>query len=60
MDLNKFIEQIEHPRKRAKDFMEDMAIRAIIHRTLRIAMCYPELAQEYLDQLPKATMDENK
>jgi hypothetical protein len=43
-----------------KDFGEKMAIKATIQRTLRIAMRYPDLAKEYLDQLPKATMDENK
>ena len=32
-------------------------IRATISRTLRLCLQYPELAQEYLDSLPKATMD---
>ena len=38
---------------------EDMSIhiKATIERTLRLALQYPNLAQEYLDSLPKATMD---
>ena len=58
MDLESFKKQIEHPVRWGKDFDEEMAIKATIQRTLRIAMRYPDLAKEYLDQLPKATMDE--
>ena len=38
---------------------KDMSIhiKATIGRTLRLALQYPNLAQEYLDSLPKATMD---
>ena len=32
-------------------------VKATIARTLRLCLQYPELAQEYLDSLPKATMD---
>jgi hypothetical protein len=32
-------------------------VKATISRTLRLCLQYPELAQEYLDNLPKATMD---
>jgi hypothetical protein len=32
-------------------------VKATISRTLRLCLQYPELAQEYLDSLPKATMD---
>ena len=32
-------------------------IKATIARTLRLSLKHPELAQEYLDSLPKATMD---
>lgn len=53
-----FKTQIEHPYNWAKDFDEEMAIKATIQRTLRLVLKYPELAQEYTDQLPKATMDE--
>lgn len=60
MNLENFKKQIEHPYKWVKNFDEKMAIKGTIQRTLRIAMRYPDLAKEYLDQLPKATMDENK
>ena len=58
MDLEGFKKQIEHPYKLVKNFDEKMAIKGAIQRTLRITMRYPDLAKEYLDQLPKATMDE--
>lgn len=32
-------------------------VKATISRTLRLCLQYPELAQEYLDSLPKAMMD---
>jgi hypothetical protein len=32
-------------------------VKATIARSLRLCLQYPELAQEYLDSLPKATMD---
>ena len=57
MDLETFIGQIEYPIRWGKDFDEEMAIKATIQRTLRLVLRYPELAQEYADQLPKATMD---
>ena len=52
-----FKKQIEHPVRWGKDFDEEMVIKAAIQRTLRLVLKYPELAQEYADQLPKATMD---
>ena len=36
-------------------FWEINHIKATIERTLRLALRYPNLAQEYLDNLPKAT-----
>jgi hypothetical protein len=30
---------------------------AIIGRTIRLCLLHPDLAKEYLDSLPKATMD---
>ena len=57
MDLETFIGQIEYPIRWGKDFDEEMAIKATIQRTLRIGLKYPDLAQEYLGQLPKATID---
>jgi hypothetical protein len=32
-------------------------LRALIGRTVRITLQYPELAQEYLDNLPKAVCE---
>lgn len=32
-------------------------VKATISRTLRLCLEHPELAQKYLDSLPKATMD---
>ena len=38
-------------------FLENIYIKATIERTLRLALQYPNLAQEYLDSLPKATIN---
>ena len=38
-------------------FSESIYIKATIERTLRLALQYPNLAQEYLDSLPKATIN---
>ena len=38
-------------------FWERNHIKATIGRTLRLALRYPNLAQEYLDSLPKATIN---
>jgi hypothetical protein len=32
-------------------------IKATIARTMRLCLTYPEMAKEYMDKLPKATMD---
>lgn len=65
-----FKQQIEHFVNRYKNKMESASyteqakyredislIKATIARTLRLCLQNPELAQEYLDSLPKATMD---
>lgn len=64
-----FKKQIEHPIDKlgianvnnAKEaewvFWRRLELSATIARTLRLALQYPDLAQEYLDSLPKATMD---
>ncbi len=36
---------------------KNVFIRALIGRTVRLTLQYPELAQEYLDSLPKAVND---
>lgn len=38
-------------------FWRRLELSATIARTLRLALQYPDLAQEYLNSLPKATMD---
>ena len=38
-------------------FWERIYIKAIIERALRLALQYPNLAQKYLDSLPKATIN---
>lgn len=38
-------------------FWRRLESSAIIARTLRLALRYPDLSKEYLDSLPKATMD---
>lgn len=70
MTQEKFKDLIEHPIKQftfkqlsaisdVKDtyFWTRIRIKATIGRTLRLALQYPGLAKEYLDSLPKATMD---
>ena len=69
MTQEEFKKQIEHPidklatadirnRKEAEYvFWRRLEISSTIARTLRLALRYPDLAQEYLDSLPKATMD---
>lgn len=62
MTREEFKKQIEHPLNQfitIEDvrFWTGMHIKATIGRTLRLALQHPDLAQEYLDSLPKATMD---
>lgn len=65
MTQDEFKKQIEHPIKQfaltndVEDvhFWTSLHIKATIGRTLRLALQYPDLAQDYLDSLPKATMD---
>ena len=57
-----FKKQIEYPlnnfiTNEDVHFWERNRIKATIERTLRLALQYPNLAQEYLDSLPKTTMD---
>ena len=69
MNQEEFKRQIEYPIDKlgianvnnAKEsewvFWRRLDTSAIIARTLRLALQYPDLAQEYLNSLPKATMD---
>lgn len=72
MNKHKFKELIEAPANYREFSVCDVAatrtysgakkvfIKALIGRTVRIVLQYPELAQEYLDSLPKAVNEENK
>lgn len=65
MTQEEFKKQIEHPLKQLAEinnidnlcFWTSIRIKATIGRTLRLALQYPDLAQNYLNSLPKATMD---
>jgi hypothetical protein len=54
MTQEKFKDLIEAPVFREKEFWNRISIKSVIGRTLRLALQYPELAQEYLEDLPKA------
>lgn len=70
MTQDTFKQQIEHFVNRYQNRMAEATlaeqaayrenislIKATITRTLRLCLKHPELAQEYLNSLPKATMD---
>lgn len=40
-------------------FWKKITINAIINRTIRNTLAYPEFAKKYLSEKPKATMDKN-
>lgn len=54
MTQEKFKDLIEAPVFREKEFWNRISIKSVIGRTLRLSLQYPELAQEYLENLPKA------
>lgn len=56
MTHEKFKELIESP-TRVDDFWLRIKIKSVIARTLRLTLQNPELAQEYLDNLPKAVCE---
>lgn len=62
MTREEFKRQIEYPFNlwveiKDKRFWTGIYIKATIVRALRLALKHPDLAQEYLDSLPKSTMD---
>ena len=62
MTIEEFKKQIEYPlnhfiTNEDVHFWERNHIKATIVLTLRLALRYPNLAQEYLESFPKATMD---
>lgn len=56
MTQDKFKELIEFP-THVEDFWLRIKIKSVIARTLRLTLQNPELAQEYLDNLPKAVCE---
>lgn len=54
MTKEKFKELIEAPIEKTDEFWQRMHIKFTINRTLRLALQYPDFAQQYLDSLPKA------
>lgn len=69
MTQEEFKKQIEHPidklgfanvnsaKESERLFWRSLELLSTITRTLKLALQHPDLAQEYLDSLPKATMD---
>lgn len=69
MNQEEFKRQIEYPidklatadirngKEAEYVFWRRIDTSAIIGRTIRLCLRFPDLAQEYLDNLPKATMD---
>ena len=69
MTKEEFKKQIEHPIDKigianvnnAKEaewaFWRRIDTSAIIRRTIRLCLQHPDLAKEYLESLPKTTMD---
>lgn len=55
--VDDFKRLIEAPILSAED---KMYCRFLIARTMRLTLCNIELAKEYYEQLPKATMDSNR
>lgn len=53
MTQETFKQLIEAPANSKKEVLEKICTRGVIQRSVRIALQYPELAQEYLDIFPK-------
>lgn len=53
-----FKQLIEVPANGKKDFLEKICTRGIIQRTIRLTLQYPDFSQKYLDNQPKAVMDD--
>jgi hypothetical protein len=54
MTQEKFKDLIEAPVNSEREFWDRIRVKSIISRTLRLTLQYPDLAQEYFDNLPKA------
>lgn len=53
MTQETFKQLIEAPADGKKEFLDKVCTRGVIQRSVRIALQYPEFAQEYLNSLPK-------
>lgn len=53
MTQETFKQLIEAPAEVKKEFLDKVCTRGVIQRSVRIALQYPDFAQEYLDSLPK-------
>lgn len=53
MTKETFRQLIEAPAEGKKEFLDKVCTRGVIQRSVRIALQYPEFAQEYLDSFPK-------
>lgn len=54
--IEDFTRMVETPLK-WQDSKNKVFVKTIIARTVRLALTYPNLAREYFDSIPKATMD---
>lgn len=54
MTQEKFKDLIEAPVNSENALWGRIRIKSLISRTLRLTLQYPDLAQEYFDNLPKA------
>lgn len=54
MTQEKFKDLIEAPVNGEREFWDRIRVKSVISRTLRLTLQYPDLAQEYFDNLPKA------
>jgi hypothetical protein len=53
MTQEKFKDLIEAPVNSEREFWDRIRVKSIISRTLRLTLQYPDLSQEYFDNLPK-------
>jgi hypothetical protein len=58
MTQDTFKQLIEAPVEGKNEFLEKVCTRGVIQRSVRIALQYPEMAQEYLDNLPKSVNED--
>lgn len=57
LHIEKVMDSTKSSTEYDKLFLEKMQVKSAIARTMRLTLQYPEFAKEYLESLPKATMD---